>query len=130
MTAFTNRRLEIFACLCAATGLMSAPGCKKPDPGFEIMTLEGKVEAIERNADGTGRITVRYYSDRHEAEITGTGVVNQQTEIMINGVASELEDIVEGDRVRGDVRVETKGDRREQIALKIHVNRPEPVGGD
>lgn len=129
MNAASCRCARALACLCLLAGSLTLPGCKKPDPGFEVLTLEGNVEAIDHNGDGTGRITVRYYSDRQDAEVSGTGIVNQQTEIMINGVASKLEDVVVGDRVHGEVRIENQDGRREQVALKILIDRPKATAG-
>jgi len=123
------RSARALACVCLLAGLLTLPGCKKPNPGFEVLALEGKVEAIDHNGNGTGRITVSYYSDRQDAEVSGTGIVNQQTEIMIDGVASKLEDVLVGDRVHGEVRIENQDGKREQIALKILIDRPKPSTG-
>lgn len=108
---------------------MSCGGCREKDPGFEIMTLDGKVDKLEINADGTGSVTVVYYSEKHKREIAGTGIVTKETEIMINGALGKLSDIREGDRVRGEVRIEKKKGVRRQIAVKIIVDRAEPIGG-
>ncbi len=108
--------------------LMAMPGCRKQDPGFEVVTLDGRIEKIERTSDDTGKITVSYYSKKQEQEITGTGAVTENTEIMINGAIATLRDLREGERIRGEVRIEGKGDRKERIILKIIVDRPRPLG--
>jgi hypothetical protein len=59
----------------------------------------------------------------------GTGTVTKTTEIMINGVVAQLRDIREGERVRGEVRIDKKGSKKERIALKIYIDRAQPVGG-
>ena len=119
------RGLGVFlVCLLALTG------CRKEQPKFEILSLEGTVEKIEPTSDGTGLITLAYYSEKQQQEMLGTGRVTPQTEIMINGAAATLADLRVGDRVRGQVRIEKKGEQRTQIALKIHVDRPKPVGAD
>lgn len=105
-------------------------GCRKEQPKFEIVSLEGTVEKIERGPDNTGVITVAYYNDKQQQETLGTGKVTPETEIMINGAAATLADLRVGDRVRGQVRIEKKGERRIQIAVKIHVDRPEPLGNN
>ena len=51
------------------------------------------------------------------------------SEIIINGVVSKLEEIKEGERIRGEVRVEKKEGERRQVALKIYVDRATAVGG-
>ncbi len=119
------RGLSVFlVCFFALTG------CRKEKPKFEILSLEGTVEKIERASDGTGLITLAYYSEKQQQDVLGTGRVTPETEIMINGAAATLADLRVGDRVRGQVRVEKKGERRTLIALKIHVDRPIPVGLD
>lgn len=105
-------------------------GCRKEQPRFEIVSLEGTVEKIERGPDNTGVITVAFYSDKQQQETLGTGKVTPETEIMINGAAATLADLRVGDRVRGQVRIEKKGEQRIQVAVKIHVDRPEPLGND
>lgn len=118
-------RLFLFILLAAAF-----PGCRENGPAVEVIPLEGKIEKIERSPDGTGKITVTYYSEKHKQEVAGIGLVTRETEIMIDGVAAKLSDLREGEHVRGDVRVEKKNGKKVQTALKIHVDRPKPVGGD
>jgi len=107
---------------------LSGPGCREKDPGFDVITLEGKIDRIKRITDETGEITVIYYSEKHKQDMAGIGVVTRETEIMINGAIAKLKDLREGDSVSGEVRVEKKGKEKRQIALKIHVDRPTPVG--
>ncbi|MBI4716855.1 MAG: hypothetical protein HY763_03550 [Planctomycetes bacterium] len=109
---------SVLAVLAASVG-----GCGDDEPTFEVVPLEGKVEKIEVKPDGSGRITVSYYSEKHKQEIAGTGTVTRETEIMINGAAASLRDIREGEQVHGEVRVEKKGKEKKQIALRIYVDR-------
>jgi len=95
-----------------------------------VITLEGKIEQIDRTTDETGEITVLYYSEKHKQDMLGAGLVTRETEIMINGAMAKLKDLREGDRVRGEVRVEGKGKQKRQIALKIYVDRPTSNIGD
>ena len=106
-------------------------GCGEKQPQAEIISLEGKVEKIERTSDTTGKITVAYFSEKQKQEIHGTAQVTKETEIMIDGAAATLKDLREGERVRGDVRVEKKGGKKVQSVLKIQVDRPKsvPSGG-
>ena len=119
------RNLGVFL-VCA----FALVGCRKEQPRFEIVSLEGTVEKIERGPDNTGVITVAFYSDKQQQETLGTGKVTPETEIMINGAVATLADLRVGDRVRGQVRIEKKGEQRIQVAVKIHVDRPEPLGND
>ena len=104
-------------------------GCGEKAPKPEVVTLSGKIERIERTTDESGRITVVYYSEQHQQEMSGTGIVTKETEVMINGAIAKLRDLREGDRVTGDVRVEKSGKERKQVALKIHADRSTPSGG-
>jgi hypothetical protein len=110
--------------------LATCPGCRRDEPGFEVMSLEGKIEKIELETGETGKITVLYYSEKHKQDVAGTGLVTKDTEIMINGAIAKLSDLRVGERVRGEVRVEKKGRVKTQVALKITVDRPKPVGTD
>jgi hypothetical protein len=112
----------------AAVPLLVTPlGCKQDEPTFEVVPLTGTIEKIERTGEDTGTISVLYYSEKHQQELIGTGVVTADTEIMINGAVAKLADLREGDHVRGEVRIDKKGGRKTQSALKIYVDRPTPV---
>ncbi len=110
-------------------GLFTASGCREAKENTEVVTLEGKVEKIELAQGGLGQLTISYHSDKHDQDMVGTGLVTDETEIMINGIVASLADIREGEHIRGEVRVEKKGDDRKQIAMKIHVDRAVPIGG-
>ena len=114
--------------LCVAAGIMWAPGCRKEAPTTEVMTLEGKVEKIKLTSEETGELSVSYYSEKHGQEVVGTGLVTRETEIVVNGVVAKLADLREGERVRGEVRIEKRGGKKQQIVLKIYVDRPKPLG--
>ena len=109
--------------------LLACPGCRERKDDVRIQTLEGKVEKIVVNPDGTGELTVVYFSDKHDREIAGTGRVTKETEIVVNGTVATLKDMREGERVRGEVRLEKKGGEKIQTVLKVYVDRPKPVGG-
>jgi len=107
--------------------LVSVPGCGDKQSPPELMTLEGKIEKIERTSDKTGKLTVLYYNERQKQEMPGTGEVTAETEIMIDGVISTLADLHEGQHVRGEVRVEKKGGRQVQTVMKIKADRAKPT---
>ncbi len=112
------------------TAIAVFAGCNKDDDKLKIQTLEGTIEKITINADGTGEITVVYFSEKQGQDIPGTGLVTNETEILINGAVAKLADIREGERVRGEVRIEKKNGKRAQFALKIHIDRPKALGSD
>ena len=116
----------IAGCLLTLAFLVNT-GCRRDEQSFEIITLEGKVEKIDVRPDGTGEITVAYFSEKHGQEMIGTGLVTKETEIMISGAVAALKDVREGEQIRGEVRVEKTGDRKRRIALKIHIDRAQPV---
>jgi len=106
-------------------------GCGEKQQQAEIISLEGKIEKIERTSDNAGTITVAYFSEKQKQELTDTAQVTKETEIMIDGAAAILKDLREGERVRGEVRVEKKEGKRVKSVLKINVERPKssPSGG-
>jgi hypothetical protein len=99
-------------------------GCGEKQQQAEIISLEGKIEKIERTSDTKGKITVVFFSEKQKQEMTGTAEVTKETEIMIDGAAAILKDLHDGDQLRGEVRVEKKGDKKVQSVLKIKVERP------
>jgi len=107
--------------LCTIT---AGTGCSKREPKPDVVTLEGKVESVKRTSDNAGTITVSYYSKERDEEMVGTGDVTPETEILIGGAVATLADIREGDRVRGDVRVEKIDGKRTQSILRINIERP------
>ena len=116
------------AWLAGVVAVLLVPGCREEEPSFEILALEGRIEAIDQTSDREGQISVLYYNEKRKEDVIGTGLITPETEIMINGALATLADLREGDRVRGNVRVEKKGGERRQIALKIYVDRPKPGG--
>ena len=110
-------------CAIVTVLLLACPGCREEKSNFEVISLDGKIEKIDRTSDETGEITLAYYSEKQKAEVVGVGLVSKSTEIMINGAIATLKDLREGERVRGEVRVEKKGGERVQTAVKIYVTR-------
>jgi len=114
--------------ILAIYAAVSPLGCKQREQPPETVALEGKVEKVESTSIDGGRITVSYYSEKQKQTVVGVGAVTKETEIMINGAASTLKDLKEGDRIRGQVRVDKSGDKKTQTVLKITVDRPRPTG--
>ncbi len=106
-----------------ALAILLTCGCSKKESGPEVFTLEGKIEKIDRQSDTTGKITVIYYSEKQKQEMSGTGQVTKETEIMIDGAIATLKDLREGERVRGEVRVDKQDGKKTQTVLKIHAER-------
>jgi len=129
MMVWHPRSLPRLLAMSLLAAFVAGGGCRKEDETYEIVQLEGKVEEIKANPDGTGEITVTYFSEKQGQETSGSGLVTKETEIVINGVLAKLQDIKKGERIRGEVRVEKKAGERRQIALKIYVDRATTVGG-
>lgn len=115
-------RALAFGVLLVAT--VGSGGCAKDNPRAHVLSLEGKVRAVDRKSDQIGTVTVTYYSEEHKQEMEGTGDVTPETEILIDGAVATLRDIREGDHVRGEVRVEKVDGKRKQTVIRIHVQRP------
>lgn len=130
MTKRPFDRLARVLCLLSIAGTLVIFGCRKEEPTYEVVSIDGKIERIKLTSDDTGEISVSYYSEKKGQEVIDTGLVTRETEIMINGAVAKLEDLREGERVRGEVRVDKKGKERQKTALKIYVDRAKPVGGN
>ncbi|MBI1826425.1 MAG: hypothetical protein HY287_11540 [Planctomycetes bacterium] len=115
-----------------AVGMLLLPGCRDKAEGPAVFPLEGKVEKVELNSpDNSGKITVSYYNEKQRQEVSGTALLTHDTEVMINGAVGTLRDIRQGEKIRGEVRIDKKGGERIQTVLKIRIDRPktEPNSG-
>jgi len=120
-------RPGVAALIMAAT--IAAGGCGKENKPAEIMSLEGKIQKIKRTSDVTGEITVTFFNEKQRQEIAGVAVVTEETEILVDGAAAKLKDLQEGERIRGQVRVEKKDGQKTSVVLKIQVERAKPGSG-
>lgn len=107
---------------------IAGTGCAKTDDGPKVMTLEGKIESLKLNADGTGELSVLYRSAKKNENVLGTALITPETEVLIDGVVATAKEIRVGERVRGDVRVDKKGGKKTQTVVKIYVDRPKTEG--
>lgn len=103
--------------------LVSCAGsaCRQKADAPQIIALEGRAEKIDVRQH---RITATYYSEKRGEEVVGAAEITPETEILINGVVATLEDVREGDPIRGDVRIEKRGDERTMVVLKMYIDRP------
>ena len=120
MIQISWRRVSVMSILSFA-GLVAAAGCRDKAEAPRIVKLEGKVTRIDTQRN---RVTLEYFSEKHQRDMTDTGEVNDNTEILINGALATLADIRVGEHIRGEVRVEGKGSQRKLTALRIAVDRP------
>lgn len=124
-----DRSITVATAIALGLLLTLPSGCRQKEGGADVLTLRGRIEKIEPNAKDadTGRITVRYRTEKQPDEKVGHGVVTRETEIVINGALAKLADLKAGDDVRVDVRIAKGSDEPTPIVLKIRVERaPSP----
>lgn len=112
-----------FPAVLLVTVLIGSGGCEKKAKEPEIISLEGRIEKIKVTSEAAGEITVVFFSEKQGKEISGTAVVTETTEILVNGAASKLKDLHEGERIKGQVRVDKKGKETSHTALRIQAQR-------
>ena len=124
-----NRSFAVLTGVVFGLLLTLPSGCRQKEGGADVLTLRGRIETIEPNSKDpdTGRITVRYRTEKQPDEKTGHGAITRETEIVINGALAKLGDLKTGDDVRVDVRIEKDSDEPTPVVLKIRVERaPRP----
>ena len=104
--------------------LVVLPGCGKKEDSRQHLRREGIIERIDLDRS---EVTLRYYSEKHKIETTVTGKATPETEILINGVLSSLDQLRVGERVSVIGWVRGHGDKREVVADRVNVNRAETV---
>ena len=104
--------------------LVVLPGCGKKEDSRQHLRREGIIERIDLDRS---EVTLRYYSEKHKIETTVTGKATPETEILINGVLSSLDQLRVGERVSVIGWVRGHGDRREVVAVSINVERAETI---
>lgn len=108
-----------------ALTLLLAAGCKQKDAEFEVLSLSGTIEKIEPNTQDqdTGRIAVRYRTEKRPDEQVGHGQITRETEIIINGALAKLGDLKTGETIRAEVRVQKGAEGQTPFVLRIRVDR-------
>jgi len=109
--------------------LTSSGGCRQKEESPQTLKLDGKIEKITAQADGTGEITINYFSKKHNKTAEGVGEVTAETRILINDKPGTITDLRVGERVYGEVLVRKNGEEKRMIALEIHVDRAVLSGG-
>lgn len=108
--------------------LLGVGGCSDKANSVDVVTLEGKVDKIERTTSTTGTLTVLYRSEKHGQDMVGVGDVTGETEILIDGTLATLADVRQGERIRGEVRIEKVDGQERKTVVKIHIERAKPIG--
>ena len=112
----------LFPALLAAGLLMTLPGCSKDDDEPEFRQLEGTAEKL--NLD-TGQVALRFFHQKSGTEQVIEGIVNDQTEVLINGRVAKLKDIRLKERVKVTGYRKGKGADAQMVAVKVEIERPE-----
>ena len=99
-------------------------GCREEETAPKHRTVEGIIERIDAD---NAQVTLRFYSDKRQVERMVTGTVTPETEIMINGVLSSLDELRIGERVTVAGRVQGHGGDQEVIAVKVVVERARTI---
>ena len=115
-----TRVLMTPARMLAAALLVALGGCGDKEPAHAHRKVEGIIESIDQ---ANSEVTLRYFSDKHKAEMTITGAVTSDTEILINGVISNLADLRPGERVTVAGWARGHGSEREVVAERIWAER-------
>jgi len=115
-------------CLCLGVWLLVIGGCADKADSVDVVTLEGKIDKIERVSANVGKLTVVYFSDKHGQEMVGIGDVTAETEILIDGAVATFADIRVGERLRGEVRIDQVHGEERKTVMKIHIKRAKPIG--
>jgi hypothetical protein len=115
--------------LLAAGLLVTLPGCSKDDDEPEFRQLEGTAEKL--NLD-TGQVALRFFHQKSGTEQVIEGIVNDQTEVLINGRVAKLKDIRLKERVKVTGYRKGKGADAQMVAVKVEIERPEWIatGGE
>ena len=106
----------------AAGLLITLPGCSKDDDEPEFRQLEGTAEKL--NLD-TGQVALRFFHQKSGTEQIIEGIVNDQTEVLINGRVAELKDIRLKERVKVTGYRKGKGADAQMVAVRVEIERPE-----
>ncbi|HRX85056.1 MAG TPA: hypothetical protein P5572_08565 [Phycisphaerae bacterium] len=119
---FRRRTPDVALALLAAAALLPLTGCPEKSESSMVKELAGTVEEIDLPHH---RVKVKAYLEKHGTYETFTVNVNDETEILINGSLASLEDVREGERAEGRVRVTRTDDRTELTALAVNIDRGE-----
>ncbi len=110
--------------VCA--GLIAIPGCQSRSTEREEMTVNGTALEID---EATGKVSMKYFSKKKQLEITVSGYVTPETEIIINGRLAKLNEVKIGEQVQVTGYIEKIGDTKRMVATRIEIERPEWTRG-
>jgi hypothetical protein len=108
--------------------LAAGPACRRDEPIPIHKTISGTAESID---EASNQVSMRWYNDKKQRDEIVSGVVTDQTEILINGRVARLGHIRVGDRVKVTGRILLEPSNAPYIATRIEVARddfePDPT---
>ena len=110
--------------IIAAVACTVPAGCSERTHEPKVVSLKCVVERIDRQ---NKEVTVRFYSEKRDAELTEVVRVTDETEILINGALARLADVKEGERAEGSIRVTKSADATVYTALRVQIIRADPL---
>jgi hypothetical protein len=119
-------RLKAPAALLLGTTLVIV-GCSKKNEEPEHRQIEGTVEKLDLR---TGEVAMRFFHRKTKTEQVISGIVTDQTEVLINGRIAELKDIRLKERIKVTGYRKGSGSNAQIVALKVEIERPEWIETD
>lgn len=102
--------------------ILASSGCSKDDEEPEFRQIEGTAEKLDL---ATGEVALRFFHKKSGKEQILSGMVTDQTEVLINGRVAELKDIRLQERVKVTGYKKGSGARAQLVAVKVEIERPE-----
>jgi hypothetical protein len=104
-------------------GILILGGCGEDNETPKYRQLDGRVSKIDQ---ATGTVEMNWYNDKMKKEVSITGKLAPDAEILINGMTARLEDVHVDDAVKVTGRIEkAPSGERQVVATKVEVTRPE-----
>jgi len=119
-------KVKSSAALLLGSTLLIA-GCSKYDEEPEHRQIEGTVEKL--NLD-KGEVAMRFFHKKTQTEQVISGMVTDQTEVLINGRVAALKDIRLKERITVTGYRKGSGRNAQIVAVKVEIERAEWIETD
>ncbi|MBN1489047.1 MAG: hypothetical protein JXA69_03950 [Phycisphaerae bacterium] len=103
-----------------ALSLLLCGACNKSEDEPKHRTIEGVAESVDPKSN---QVSMSWYNAKKQRDERVNGMVNDDTEVLINGRVARLEDIVAGDSVKVTGRVLKSEGEPQYLATRIEVTR-------
>ncbi len=115
----TSLRITMLAAIAAGACALFA-GCKSDSDTPKYKVVKGQVTGINSE---TGEVQLTYYDEKLKKDVTGTGKLASDAEILIDGATAKPEDVHKDDRVTVKLRIEKKDNIPQYVATQVDVTR-------